>query len=374
MKITEVDAVPLDARLSVPFRFGHVVRTQSANVLVRVGTDDGTVGWGEACPVPQLSAETQASVCSAITDRVAPALRGADPLERGPLLRGLAPRLVAHPFTTAALGTALLDLAGRVLGVPVSTLLGGRYRDSVEVHGSVGWDEDPSVVAATAVRQAERFGMLKLYAGRGTPDGDLARIEAARDAVGATGHPFLVDVNGLWTPLQTIKAAPRLRDAGVVVVEQPVRPGDEAGMAEATRYLGEVHGIDVAVDEGVRSPRDIIPVAARRAARVVNVGLSKLGGPDAVTEAAAVADAAGLGVMLGSVVELGIATAAGLQVAAALPHLAYPSYLMGPLKYARQITGAPPEPVDGRIAVPSGPGLGVDIDETAVTELDLRNR
>lgn len=373
MKIVEIDAVPLDAQLSAPFKFGHVVRTRSANVIVRIMSDDGVVGWGEACPVPQLTAETQASVCEIITERVAPALADADPLHWRRLMHDLAPRLVGCPFTAAAVETALLDLVGRALGLPVSVLLGGRYRESVEVHGSVGWDEDAHVVVAAAGRQAELFDMLKLYAGRGELSGDLTRIEAVRAAVG-DGHPFLVDVNGLWAPIDAMRAAPRLEAAGVTLLEQPVSPGDDAGMAEVTRQFGEQYRIDVAADESVLRAADVIPTARQRSARVVNIGLSKLGGPAAARDVATVAYAAGLTVMLGSVVELGIAATAGLHLAAALPALAYPSYLMGPLKYVEQITYPPMAPVDSRLEVPAGPGLGVEIDADAVAAMDLRHR
>src|SRR3954452_14659654 len=76
VRIARVEAVPLDARLKTPFRFGNVVRTPSANVLVRIVDDDGLVGYGEACPVPQLTAETQESVVALIEQRITPELVG----------------------------------------------------------------------------------------------------------------------------------------------------------------------------------------------------------------------------------------------------------------------------------------------------------
>ena len=86
------------------------------------------------------------------------------------------------------------------------------------------------------------------------------------------------------------------------------------------------------------------------------------------------AHAHGVGVMVGSVIEMGIATAMGLQLAAVLPQLSYPSYLMGPLKYRQQITKQQVEVVDGCIAVPTAPGIGVTIDERELRRLDARTR
>jgi L-alanine-DL-glutamate epimerase-like enolase superfamily enzyme len=370
-RIASVEAVPLAARLREPFRFGNVVRTTSANVLVRITTEDGLVGFGEACPVPQLTAETQESVVALIEQRVRPELVGQDPGAWRPLLARVGKRLFQATFTLAAVDMALLDLVGKALQVPAYELLGGRYRDAIELHGSVGWDEDPERVADTAERQAPDFHWLKLYAGTGSLGEDLARIEAVRRRVG-DGHPFLLDVNGLWSPLEALEAGPILQDLGVRVVEQPVCSRDDRGQAQVTAAYAERHHIDVVADERVRSAEQVHTTATARAAGCVNVGLSKLGGIAIALDAAAVARAARLKVSVGSVVELGVATAAGMQLAAALPDIAYPCYLMGARKYERQITWPAPEIVDSRVAIPTGPGLGVEVDEEAVAAMDLR--
>jgi L-alanine-DL-glutamate epimerase-like enolase superfamily enzyme len=370
MRIARVEAVPLDARLKTPFRFGNVVRTTSANVLVRVVGEDGLVGYGEACPVPQLTAETQESVVALIEQRVVPELVGEDPRRWRPLIARVSRRLFQASFTQAAVDMALLDLAGKSLGVPVHGLLGGSHRDAIEVHGSVGWDADPERVADTAEQQAPEFRWLKLYAGTGTLDEDLERIAAVRRRVG-DDHPFLLDVNGLWSPLQAITAGPILRELGVAAVEQPVAAGDDDGQARIATAYAEQHHIGVIADERVRAAADVHGVAASGAAHCVNVGVSKMGGIVAAFDAATTARSAFLEVSVGSVVELGVATAAGLQLAAALPDVSYPSYLIGSRKYQRQITAGPLEVVDSKLAIGSEPGLGVEVDEEAVAAMDL---
>ncbi|WP_109471855.1 mandelate racemase/muconate lactonizing enzyme family protein [Ornithinimicrobium cavernae] len=370
MLITSVEAIPLRAELSQPFRFGNIVRTRSQNVLVKITTDTGATGWGEACPVPQLTAETQASVTALVNGEVRQAFVGQDARARHALLAAVNRVHLGIHFTMAALDTALLDVVAQGHGMAVSDLLGGRVREQVEVHGSVGWDEDPQAVARTAQAYAEEFTWLKLYAGKGTLDADLRSIEAAREAVGAE-HPFLLDINGLWTVTDVVRAGPRLREAGVQLIEQPVHPADPLGNATATRILLGEHGIDVAADESIRDPADVAAVARAGAASVINVGMSKMGGITPALAAAQVAAAHGLPVMVGGVVELGVANAAGLQLAAVLPALAAPSYLMGPLKYAEQVTSPVIAPQESRLRVPTGPGLGVTVDEDALGRLRL---
>jgi L-alanine-DL-glutamate epimerase-like enolase superfamily enzyme len=372
VRIISVEAIPLDARLRAPFRFGRVERTTSSNVLVKITSDDGAVGWGEACPVPQLTSETRESIAGAVSGRVTQTLLGREPTSWRPLMDEAAGQLHGYPATRAAIETALMDLVGRALGVSVAELLGGRYREDVEVHGSVGWEEDPSAMAETAVRQADRYRMLKLYVGRADLRSDLGRLEAVRKAVG-DDHPFLLDINGLWTSAQAIAAGPALAATGVTILEQPVQPGDVEGAVEVTRVLGERHAIQVAADEAVLGPQDALRVARDRTAHMVNVGMTKLGGPAAAHGVATVAAACELTVLLGSVVELGVATAAGLQLAAALPRLPAPAYLGGPAKYVRQVTTALVADDRGFMRIPAGPGLGIEVDEEGVRELDLRS-
>ena len=161
-------------------------------------------------------------------------------------------------------------------------------------------------------------------------------------------------------------------ELGVAAVEQPVTAGDDDGQARVAAAYAEQHQIAVIADERVRAPADVHRVAVTAAARCVNVGVSKMGGIVAASDAAATARSAFLEVSVGSVVELGVATAAGLQLAAALPQLSYPSYLIGSRKYERQITWPPLEVDDSALAVGTAPGLGVEVDEEAVAAMDLR--
>lgn len=367
MKIRSVEAIPLDIRFKETFSFGSTDRKRSPNVIVRMTTDEGVVGYGEACPMPAFTGETQESVVATIEGRLEERLLGRDPLQHEPIVRDIDKVLFRSPFTLAAIDVALWDIAGKILGVPVSVLLGGRFRERVEQHGSVGLGTAESMVD-TALEQVEQgYSTLKLYAGRDTLQEDLGRLESVRQAVGEE-VAFILDVNGRWDVATCSRALPVLEELGVALLEQPVAAWDDRGQAEVVGRST----IEIMADEAVFGPTDVARIGRERTARVINLGLSKLGGPLRARECATVARSSGLKMAVGSVLELGVASAAGLHLSASLPELAAPSYLMGPLKYERQITPVPLEVRDGKMEVPSGPGLGVEVDEEFLRAADPR--
>lgn len=367
MKITSVRASRPGIGFASTFSFGSIDRREPYNVLVRIETDDGGMGVGEACPVPAFTTETPESVAAVLDGPVAELLVGQDPRT----IRGLLKRVRAvadGPFATTAVDVALWDLLGRAAGLPIHALLGGRVRERIPQHGSVGLGSTAAMVSTAREQVRQGYGMLKLYAGREALDDDLARIQAVRDAVGA-GVPIMLDVNGRWDRQQCTTALPRLADAGVTILEQPLPAADLEGMAAMTA-LADRLSVEVMADEAVFGPRDVAAIGQHRAAHLINLGLSKLGGILGACECALVAEANGLRVCVGSVLELGVASVAGLHLSSVLNDLAAPSYLIGPLKYTRQITDPPLAVDDGSLAVPDDAGLGVRVAADSLSRAD----
>jgi muconate cycloisomerase len=180
----------------------------------------------------------------------------------------------------------------------------------------------------------------------------------------------MVDVNGMWSPSDAIRALDRVRAIGLDLIEQPLPPGSEPFQHLLVARLA----VDVAADESVRSVADAATVVREGTATVVKRRPVEARRADSRPPGGPGRCRGGVGVMVGSVIEMGIATAMGLHLAAALPHLAYPSYLMGPLKYRERITADRLTVVDARVAVPTEPGLGIDVDEDALRRLDARGR
>jgi L-alanine-DL-glutamate epimerase-like enolase superfamily enzyme len=369
VRVWAIEAIPLNIGFPQTFRFGTVDRRVSSNVLIRIDTDEGITGWGEACPVPAFSGETQESVVALVERRIRDGIVGLDPLAPPQIVRRLEPLLFGCPFTLAAVDMALWDVMGKAVDLPVSTLLGGRYRETLPVHGSVGIDAPEAMVEVALTQREQGYRATKLYAGRDPLDVDLRRVAAVRAALGPAVE-FILDVNGLWDAGTCLRALPALDRLGVRLLEQPLPAWDEPGLAEVTRTAA----IDVVADEAVVNAYDVARVGRNRTARVINLGVSRLGGLTRARECAVVAAASSLRVLVGSVLELGVATAAGMHLAASLPSLVFPSYLIGPIKYERDVTAAPLVVRDGQVPVPTGPGLGIEVDTEVVAALDRRGR
>ena len=256
MSVVSVVAEPIAGRirpdLAIVSSLGeHVV---GQYVLVRVTDEDGRVGVGEASVTSVWSGETQSGAISLVRDVLAPLVVGADPFDVEWVERRMARAAFGNSFIRAAVENALLDLQGKILGVPLYRLLGGRGESArgVRLKFVVG-AVPPAEAAERALRMVERgWTAIKVKVGRdGDPAADVERLPAVREAVGP--EVFLgVDANGGYTVGQAVWAARRFEAVGVDLFEQPTRRGDHAAMAEVRRRCG----LPIMADESVFTPQD----------------------------------------------------------------------------------------------------------------------
>jgi muconate cycloisomerase len=331
-------------------------------VLVRVTDDAGRVGRGEATVTSVWSGETQAGAIALINDFLAPLLIGADPFDVEWLSRRLDRAAFANSFAKSALEMALLDLQGRILGVPVCQLLGGRDAETaaagIRLKFVVGAVE-PELAAERARRMVERgWRAIKVKIGRHDhPRIDVDRLRAVREAIGP--DTFLsVDANGGYTVEQAVWVAPRLERLDVALFEQPTRRGDHEAMAAVRRRSG----LPIMADESVFTPQDALAVIRAEAADVLSLYPGKHGGIRATQAIAKLAEAAGIPCTIGSNLEREVATAAMAHVTTATANLQcerFPGDLIGPVYFEEPLTTTPLRYEADRLFVPEGPGLGV---------------
>lgn len=345
---------------------GDVAGIRSA--LLEIVTDGGITGWGEASPWPVFTGTVEASA-AALHVHLRPHLVGADPLLVEKHLATADAVLVQAPEAKAALETALLDVAGRAVGLPAAELTGGRHRGAVPLSFSVAnpdFDADLDDIARIYEDGVRIFKLKTGFAGHAF---DVMRLEKLRERYG--GEVSLrVDYNQGLRACDALRIVRDLEAFRLDFIEQPVRMHERAALAEIARALDT----PVMADESVFDARDALAGAAMRLADVFSLKIMKSGGIRRALEVAAIARAAGIGVYCGCMFETGIAHAAGAHLAAALPDLHLGCEFYMPTYYAREDLLAEPFPVRGGfVHVPDGPGLGVemDLDKLAKYRTDL---
>ncbi|MFE0021275.1 mandelate racemase/muconate lactonizing enzyme family protein [Amycolatopsis sp. NPDC059021] len=362
-RIAAVQTAPvtMDAHPDLVVHGAKGAHDRSDFLLVRVVTTDGVEGYGEVSATPLWSGEDGVSARHFIAQLLAPALLGRPLAPVGALESIMDTVLAANPFTKAGVSIALWDAFARTLGLPLSVALGGPYRDEVPIKLSLSGDGDRLDKAYETASRAG-FRAFKVKVGLGVP-GDLARMARARELAGPDA--FLgMDANGGWSRAEAGAALRGLAESGPAFIEQPVAPGDLAGMA-ALRSAG----LPVVADEAVFGTGDLLRLARADAADVVSVYVGKAGGPGRAVALARLAEASGLDVLIGSNGELGIGAAAQLHVACALPRLsAFPSDIIGAHYYAEDVLAEPLDSDGTRVRLGDGAGLGV------VPRNDLRGR
>jgi o-succinylbenzoate synthase len=323
------------ARLSIPLRepfatSGGVVAEREL-LLLRLEDDDGTVGYGEASPLPSYDGVTIDEVLAALLDG------GSGP-----------------PYAHSAEEMARLDLEanrmGRAIGEPGA--------DAIVVNRTLAGGPPAEVAERAAEGVREGYSCFKLKVG--LPDDD-ERVAAVREAVGP--WPALrLDANGAWSAEEAVTAIERLSAYDLQLVEQPCATLEEMATVRA--------GVEVpiAADESVSSAADVRAAAACGACDVVNVKLAPSGGFTAAREALREAAAHDLGAFLSSTLDGPWGISAALQLAAA-ERVQLACGLATLELFDAALALALPPPTDGLLVVPQGPGLGLAIDDAAIAEV-----
>ena len=263
MRITRIEAIPV----RVPLKAGMTTKTAHGDhhtsdyVIVRVHTDEGIVGLGEATVSALWSGETSQSCVAAIDDLIGPALFGSDPTGITAIRKQMDFLIKLNPFTKSAIEMALWDIAGKSLDVPVYQLLGGKVRDVIPTKMMIGAFDLPRVRSLAEQFLGWGIRCLKVKVGIDLA-GDVARVRAVRDLAGPD-IPITIDANCGWNVTTARLALEQLRPFRLLVAEQPIGTGDTEAMAN----LRTACGIPIMADESVFTLADAWNVLARTSGR-----------------------------------------------------------------------------------------------------------
>jgi len=332
-------------------------RTGVTRLVVKVTTAGGVTGWGETiCLLDAIPAVLEKVVLPiALTKRV----DQAEALYRHVLGAGYYHHKRAAVMALCAVEMAMWDALGHATGQPLHALWGGLFRDRAEMAAYI-LAADPGA-AAEAAQEYRRRGHRSFKVKIGMTEAtDISLCRAVRDAIGE-GVPMRADVNGAWTPGTARRQLEKLRGFDLHYIEQPLELDDIAGHAALRR----AQPVPVALDESAYTLQDVGNIIRAEAADVVLLDPHEAGGLWPVVKQAGICESVGIPVLLHSGGELGLSQAAYLHLAASIPNMTISldteyAHLSADIVTERFVLE------DGCFAVPTGPGLGVTVEEAAL--------
>lgn len=383
MQITDIQAFWLFADIDKPFAWSLRWTRKRSAVVVKVTTDDGIVGWGEA------GSSGSAAIATIIATQYRPLVVGRDPFDVEVIWEDLyaltrdGGQKGAAIDAISGIDIAIWDILGKAVGKPIHKLLGGAARSRMLAYatGLYYYDEDPSRIAERVAEAAgyveQGFRAMKLKVGGLSLEEDLAHVRAIREAIGPN-VALMADANHGYNAFTAVRMARRLGDLDVLWLEEPVLPEDLDGYRE----VKAASSVPIAGGECEYTRFGFKPLLARRAVDIVQPDLGRAGGLSEGKKIAAMANAFQVH-CIPHVWGTGLAQAAALHFMATLPvcppvrnpqplwHLPLLEFDRTPNPFRGRIVPDFHLEPDGTIAVPTGPGLGVEVDEAAVRRFSL---
>lgn len=360
MWLKKIDLYLLQIQLCMPIKHYLAERTHSENLVVKVVTDSGVVGFGEGIARQYVTGEVMESSLRFLQDHLLPQLNGFHPSGPPDLIEALAELLsednrAQAPAACCALELAILDAAGKTWSQSVAQMLGGG--DQPLIYSAViPMMSPPSFHRLLHLIRDMEMSFVKIKVGNKR---DTEVLSLAREILGHEVD-LRVDANGAWSSEEAQKRIAAMMAYGISAVEQPVPKEDIQGL----KRLSQQVEIPIIADESLCLERDAENLASLDACQVFNLRLSKCGGILAANRLYEIGRKKAIAAQLGCQVgETGILSAAGRQLASSRKLLylegSYSSYLL-----QDDIVNEPVEFGPGGVAQPlAGHGLGVSVNE-----------
>lgn len=360
MKITNIIGHHVKIPLIYPAIWSGGTRMAAPAYVLEIQTDEGITGIGE-CVGPTIPV-----IAAIINEEMRQFLIGQDPLRTEYLVRRMEEFarnwLQLGVYAIAGIEMALLDIKGKWLNAPVYQLLGGQCKKEVGYAGYLFIDE-PELNAKRALEYKNLgYTEIKLKVGRDLAQDDNT-LAAIRAAIGSD-IKIRIDANMNWSVPTAIKWIRELEKYGLMYVEQPVPDYDLDGMAAVRRAVN----VPIAADESCSTIERVIEMIKRESCDVFVVYVSEAGGLSRASAIASIADACGKWCVMGTWAETGVATAAGMHVIASSANYVFCNdshYML----QSGDVIKTPLEIVNGKINVPGGAGLGVELEAAKIDEL-----
>jgi L-alanine-DL-glutamate epimerase-like enolase superfamily enzyme len=352
VRITAAEAWPVTMQLAEPYEISCGQYDHTTNVFLRLETDGGILGYGCAAPERVITGETAESTLQRYHQLLEPEVVGSDPLHWARTLARLR-ELEVPPAALAGVDMALLDLMGKIAGIPLYQLLGG-YRDQILTSVTVGILPEAETVERARDLVGQGFLALKIKGGSDVEQ-DITRLRRVREVVGPRIQ-LRFDANQGYTPEQARQFLGGVEGLALAVLEQPT----PKQMPEALGRLTAETGVAIMADESLMGLRDVFRLGRGELVDMLNVKLMKVGGIAVALDILGAARSARLDIMVGCMDEAALAIAAGLHFALARPGIRYAD-LDGHLDLIDDPSAGSVLLKDGMLRCTGQPGLGVEV-------------
>lgn len=362
MKITGIDAFPVRIPLKPECRMITAlgVHDDSDYVVLRVRTDQGIEGVGEATVSVRWSGETIWGAMAILKHVFEPAVRGLDPCDVEAIDRRLDQAARHNWFAKSAIEMACWDIQGKLENKPVYELLGGAVRPlAFRSRYSMGAYEVPRARQRAAELIALGFDTIKVKVG-GLAKDDIDRVRAVREVIGPD-RKLVIDANCGWDPDTAVHCVNALRDCNLTLVEQPTPDGDYDGIRRVKRETSAA----VMADDMCFNLIHAQELIRGECCDVISVYPGKNGGIRKTRQIVELAEKHGIACTMGSNLEFDVATAAMGHLIVACRNLQiekYPGDVLGPSYHQMSIAKNPLQIVGPTTTITDRPGLGIDVD------------
>ena len=365
LQIRSIETLIVDLPIKRPHQFSATRITTQAYLIVKVLTEDGLIGVGEGATPggPWWSGDSIETMKEMIDTYLAPALIGESAVRITHLHNRMNRVAFGNSFAKAAIDMALWDVLGKSLKVPTHALFGGQVRDKSEISWALATNKaDTDIAEAESMLDRRLARVFKLKGGALPPEEDVHRAVAVAKAMDGKAE-IRIDLNQAWDEATARRWLPTLLDSGVTLIEQPVQGWN----IDALARLRTMFNVRIMADESLTTLQSALQITSLAAADVLALKLMKSGGLTACRQISGIAEAAGIATYGGTFLEGSLGTSAGLQLVAAERSLSYGSEYIGGIWLADEIVTHPLVYKDFHVEVPSGPGLGMTLDEDKIS-------
>ena len=353
MKIIQAMAIPVELQLKEPFAIANETIEVADNILIRLETETGIIGWG--CSTPDaVTSETKDTVLRNF-EAAKRLVIGCDPTRINLVNFALDSDIKGNSSLKAGINMALYDIIGKMAGIPLFRLLGG-YREKIATSVTIGLNNTNLMVEKAKQIVSDGFKFIKIKCGINVDD-DIENIIAISEAVGPT-IKLRLDANEGYSVEEALRIVKTLEKNAVAIemLEQPTKADYLYSLKDVARQCS----VPIMADETALTLRDSFKLVRLEIADMINIKLMKIGGITNAIKANALAELADVPVMVGCMNESMAAMSAGVHFACAFRNVEYAD-LDSALDFTNDVAKGGARYEDGYVIPSERPGLGIEV-------------